>query len=175
MSRDRDYYYEQVLSAFVEKDQVSPDPDLDKVIHKHKDRLDQLTKEDLARRKRERECPHRGDDGYLKVMCDCNSRKSVNYVNYVNYVNSPVEPMSIEDHRVYLETFRENHLKDIQDMKDLRAESLYWFSKEDSSDLEKARLEYSLGDKKSFIATSVYIKIQIITDRVMKEMMGSAY
>ena len=163
MSKDRDYYYEQVLSAFVKKDQVSSD--LDKVIRKHKDRLDQLIKKDLAQRKRERECPHTGEDGYLKVPCDCNSRESV---------NSPVEPMSIEDHRVYLETFRKSYLKDIQDMKDLRAERLYWLRKEDSSDLEKAQLEYSSGNKKSAIVTSMYVMIQIITDRVMKEMMGSS-
>ena len=165
MSRDRDYYYEQVLSAFVsafvKKDQGSPD--LDKVIRKHKDRLEQLTKKDLARRKRERECPHKGEDGWLRVPCDCNSRE---------LVNSPVEPMSLENHRVDLETFRKNYFKDIQDMKEFRDERLYWLSKEDISDLEKDELEYSLGNKKSAITTSIYIMTQIITDRVMKEMMG---
>jgi len=158
MSRDRDYYYEQVLSAFVsafvKKDQGTPD--LDKVIRKHKDRLEQLTKEELARRKREQECPHKGEDGCLKVPCDCNSRESV---------NSPVEPMS-------LETFRKNYFKDIQDMKEFSDERLYWLSKENTSDLEKDKLEYSLGNKKSAITTSIYIMTQIITDRVMKEMMG---
>ena len=167
MSGDRDYYYEQVFSAFVKKDQVSSD--LDKVIRKHKDHLDQLIKKDLAQRKRERECPHTGEDGCLRVPCDCNSRESV---------NSPVEPMSIEpmsieDHRVELEIFRKNYHKDIQDMNDFRAESLYWSNQVDESELEKQRLEYSSGDKKSFIASSMYIMIQIITDRVMKEMMGS--
>jgi hypothetical protein len=163
MSGDRDYYYEQVFSAFVKKDQVSSD--LDKVIRKHKDRLEQLTKKELARRKRERECP-RGCVWRLGGMCDCNSRESV---------NSPVEPMSLENHRVDLETFRKDYFKDIQDMKDFRNERLYWLSKENISDLEKDELEYSLGNKKSAITTSIYIMTQIITDRVMKEMMGSSY